>query len=75
MRRARARAHLAFFMAWNENTKSCLSSGLWQVKQFFRLALSFTVLSALKAWYSHSPLQNRPRDTRCPNRACFSMTV
>ncbi len=42
-------AYLAFFIASNENTKSCLSSGLWQVKQFFSTALSLTVLSALNA--------------------------
>ena len=67
-------AYLAFFMAWNENTKSCLSSGLWQVKQFFRLALSLTVLSALKAWYSHSPLRMSSAYS-LPQPARFSITV
>ena len=49
--------YFAFFIASNENTKSCFSSGLWHVKQFVSLALSLTDLSALKAWYSRSPFR------------------
>ncbi len=41
--------YFAVFILSKEKTKSCLSSGLWQVKQALRLALSLTVLSVLKA--------------------------
>ena len=34
-----------------------MACGLWQLKQPSRLALAFAVLSARKAWYSHSPLR------------------
>ena len=58
--------YFAVFILSKENTKSCLSSGMWQVKQFFRLALSLTVLSALNAWYSHSPLRTSAGYSRAP---------
>ena len=66
--------YFAFFIASNENTKSCLSSGLWQVKQFFSTALSLTDLSALNAWYSHSPLR-MSSGYSVPQPSRFSITV
>src|SRR5262249_24338690 len=66
--------HLAVCIFSSEKTKSCFSSGLWQLKQALRLALSFTDRSGFNAWYSHSPLRVSSGYS-VPQPARFSMTA
>ena len=49
--------HWGRFICWRVKTWSWDACCLWQEKQRSRLSARLTDLSALNAWYSHSPLR------------------